>query len=88
MSRTEGPRVVQRFSDEYIERCRDLSPRDIVRFLEDYRKLFGAAKRQRGQRAHRETESRESTLKCSDWGANGGPDGTRTRDLRRDRPAF
>ena len=58
MSRTGGPKVVQRFSDEYIERCRDLSPRDIARFLEDYGKLFGTAKRQRGQRTHRETESR------------------------------
>ena len=35
--------VVQRFTDEYLERCRELSPADIVRFLEDYRVAFGAA---------------------------------------------
>ena len=34
--------VVQRFTDEYLERCRRLSPADIVRFLEDYRAVFGA----------------------------------------------
>ena len=42
-----GPRaklVVQFFTDDYLERCRQLSPVDIVRFLEDYRELFGAAK--------------------------------------------
>ena len=43
MSRAENPPVVQRFSDEYIERCRELSPQEIVRFLEDYRILFGLA---------------------------------------------
>lgn len=43
MSGTRPQSVVQRFSDEYIERCRELSPQDIVRFLEDYRILFGAA---------------------------------------------
>lgn len=34
---------VQRFSDEYLERCRGLSPEDIICFLEDFRKLHGAA---------------------------------------------
>lgn len=43
MSRAENPPVVQRFSDEYIERCRELSSQEIVRFLEDYRMLFGLA---------------------------------------------
>ena len=42
MSRTKSPTVVQYFSDEYLERCRGLSPQDILRFLEDYRKLIGA----------------------------------------------
>lgn len=44
MSRPENLPVVQRFSDEYIERCRELSPQEIVRFLEDYRILFGLAR--------------------------------------------
>ena len=35
MSKTETPVVVQRFSDEYLERCRDLSPQDIAHFLEN-----------------------------------------------------
>jgi len=32
---------VQHFSDEYLERCRALSPDEIARFLEDFRKLHG-----------------------------------------------
>jgi hypothetical protein len=36
-------RPLQRFSDAYLERCRELSPEDIVRFLDDFRKLHGAA---------------------------------------------
>ena len=43
MSRDGLEPVVQRFSDEYLERCRELSPMDIVRFLEDYRVVLGAA---------------------------------------------
>ena len=35
-------RPVQYFSDEYLERCRKLSPADIVRFLDDFRRLYGA----------------------------------------------
>ena len=37
-------RPLQRFSDAYLERCRALSPEDIVRFLEDFRDLQGAAR--------------------------------------------
>lgn len=36
-------RPLQRFSDTYLERCRELSPEDIVRFLDDFRRLHGAA---------------------------------------------
>ncbi|MCY3640165.1 MAG: hypothetical protein OXH37_04040 [Gammaproteobacteria bacterium] len=36
--------VVQLFTDDYLERCRQLSPMDIVRFLDDYRVVLGAAK--------------------------------------------
>lgn len=39
----EPQRPVQRFSDEYLERCRELSPEDIVRLMEDFRRLRGAA---------------------------------------------
>ena len=37
------PRPVQRFTAAYLERCRDLSPDDIVRFLEDFKRIQGAA---------------------------------------------
>lgn len=43
MNRERSPRPVQRFSDEYLEHCRTLSPEDIVRFLDDFRKLHAAA---------------------------------------------
>ncbi len=36
------PRPVQRFTSEYLERCRELSPDDIVRFLDDFKKIQGA----------------------------------------------
>ena len=35
-------RPVQLFSAEYLERCRALSPADIVRFLDEFRRLYGA----------------------------------------------
>ena len=37
------PRPVQRFTAAYLERCRDLSPDEIVRFLEDFKRIQGAA---------------------------------------------
>lgn len=37
------PRPVQRFTAAYLERCRDLSPDDIVRFIEDFKRIQGAA---------------------------------------------
>ena len=40
---TAPERPLQRFSDAYLERCRELSPEDIVRFLDDFRRLYGAA---------------------------------------------
>ena len=40
---TASERPLQRFSNAYLERCRELSPEDVVRFLEDFRKLHGAA---------------------------------------------
>lgn len=35
------PRPVQRFSDEYLQRCRELSAVDIVRFLDDFKRIHG-----------------------------------------------
>lgn len=35
-------RPVQFFSDEYLERCRVLSSADVVRFLDEFRRLYGA----------------------------------------------
>ena len=37
------PRPVQRFTAEYLERCRSLSPDDVVRFLDDFKRIHGAA---------------------------------------------
>ncbi len=34
-------RPVQKFSDEYLERCREMSHHEIVRFLDDFRKIHG-----------------------------------------------
>ncbi|MDE0190050.1 MAG: hypothetical protein OXQ90_01730 [Gammaproteobacteria bacterium] len=41
MSARQAPRPVQTFSDEYLARCRELSAMDIVRFLEDFRRIHG-----------------------------------------------
>lgn len=35
-------RPVQYFSDAYLERCRQLTPAQIVRFLDEFRRLHGA----------------------------------------------
>jgi len=35
-------RPVQKFSDEYLERCREMSHDDIVRFLDDFRRIHGS----------------------------------------------
>ena len=44
MTRSErGRRPVQCFSDEYLERCRALSAADIVRFLDDFKRIHGHA---------------------------------------------
>ena len=46
----ERPRAVQYFSDEYLERCRRLSARDIVRFLEEFRLNYATAESARRQK--------------------------------------
>ena len=52
--REEPVRAVQLFSDEYLERCRQLSPDDIVRFLEEFRHNFVAAKATRDDASRRQ----------------------------------
>ena len=47
------PRPLQTFSDEYLARCRELSAMDIVRFLDDFKRIHGQA----------ETRSRLISLK-------------------------
>lgn len=37
-------RPVQYFTPEYLEQCRQMTPDQIVRFVEDFRRLHGAAK--------------------------------------------
>jgi hypothetical protein len=34
-------RPVQYFSDEYLERCREMSPDEVVEFLDNFRLLHG-----------------------------------------------
>lgn len=45
----ERPRGVQIFSDEYLERCRGLTPAQIARFLEEFRQNFAAAEAARAK---------------------------------------
>jgi predicted DNA binding CopG/RHH family protein len=35
-------KVLQRFNDEYLESCRDMTPAQILQFLEDFRRLQGS----------------------------------------------
>ena len=35
-------KAVQYFSDEYLEQCRDMTPDQIIQFLDDFRQLHGA----------------------------------------------
>ena len=38
-------RPVQYFSDEYLEQCKRMKPADILRFLDDFRRLYSPAAR-------------------------------------------
>lgn len=35
-------KALQRFSDDYLESCRAMTPDQIVRFLDDFRRLHGS----------------------------------------------
>jgi predicted DNA binding CopG/RHH family protein len=37
-------RPVQYFSDEYLAQCRDMTPEQIIQFLDDFRQLHGQRK--------------------------------------------
>lgn len=34
-------KAVQKFSDEYLERCAQMTPEQVAKFLDDFRKLHG-----------------------------------------------
>jgi predicted DNA binding CopG/RHH family protein len=34
-------KALQRFSDEYLESCRDMTADQVIQFLEDFRRLHG-----------------------------------------------
>jgi uncharacterized protein (DUF4415 family) len=36
-------RPVQHFTPEYLQQCRQMTPDQIIRFLEDFRRLHGAS---------------------------------------------
>ena len=38
----DADRPVQYFTDEYLEHCQKMSPEQVLRFLDDYRKLQAA----------------------------------------------
>ena len=37
-------RPVQRFTDDYLATCREMTPAQIIRFLEDFRRLHGGSR--------------------------------------------
>ena len=43
----ERPCAVQFFSDEYLERCREFTPAQIARFLDEFRRNYAAAEASR-----------------------------------------
>ncbi len=36
-------RPVQKFTDEYLERCREMSPEEIINFLDEFRCVHGSS---------------------------------------------
>ncbi len=38
-------RPVQYFTDEYLEQCKRMKPADILRFLDEFRRLYSPARR-------------------------------------------
>ncbi len=42
-------RSVQYFSDEYLELCREMTPDQVIRFLDDFRQLHGVTARSKSR---------------------------------------
>ena len=42
-------KAVQYFSDEYLQQCREMTPDQIIRFLDDFRQLHGAETRSKSK---------------------------------------
>ncbi len=42
-------KTVQYFSDEYLQRCRKMTPDQIIQFLDDFRQLHGAPVRSKSK---------------------------------------
>jgi len=42
-------KAVQHFSDDYLERCKDMTPDQILQFLDDFRQLHGTGTRSRSK---------------------------------------
>jgi predicted DNA binding CopG/RHH family protein len=42
-------KTVQHFNDEYLQQCREMTPDQIIRFLDDFRQLHGAETRSRSK---------------------------------------
>jgi len=40
---------IQYFSDDYLAQCRDMTPDQIIRFLDDFRQLQGSTQRSRSR---------------------------------------
>ncbi len=46
MKRTEPTRTVQYFSDEYLEYCKQLTPTQILKFIDQFQRLHWSRQRQ------------------------------------------
>ena len=45
----QRPRATQYFSAQYLRRCQQLSPSEIVRFLDEFKRNYAAAEAARAQ---------------------------------------
>lgn len=60
---TERP--IQYFSDEYLERCKLMTPMQIIQFEEDFRVLLGATQKNHVQKTFK-SDVEPSRIKESD----------------------
>jgi len=44
------PRPIQYFTPEYLDQCEQLSPQQIVQFLEDFRQIAASQHKERGKK--------------------------------------